>query len=1649
MSRNVDTPVLLFPMKVETRFIEQELFLRAMPDEAFLRSHDERITPKEEEALLYFIGETDLEEKWERLVADFGAYRAGYLVHLVEDYVGKSIETVKRFLNGLAKKKENEETRFYFEGMPNQLKVFVFRSNSLDPKEFNSEFSIDNELNVFGEDDEWISDFSQAERKGLALKIKLADVGADDYIERIIVVGFYENPTQVKDKKNSLEKLLENHLYTEGLAFLDYGTPTNNFSNQKSGFSIQEEYSARENLHFINKNVFTKNKEITEIEHGRKLADALGVSSATFQHVKNTSKTISKLDYAIKKASWFALGGQSLQMLLGGSLSSEDQAFIWEHFSEYVHNEGPLGTLKIGDQPYGVLPVTGIKKITKADKADKQDTLRLKNAFLFFSKLFADCLKIINPLPAIHKEIENLVDNDKAIKTLNLKEDIKKEIYYKTYYWLHGLDENKEQKNDLNFITINKTTKANLGKKINGIISSKEIDKSKIVWVADLVEKISAIIGDYKESRVNRIEDAQETFDEILEILSLQPHSSKPQITELIYQKISSRISENARTIPSKPSPFSTLPLGQVYDLLEGKAPYKTLKNEIDKRFEKLFALVGELILPDGTQNLNVFKEKIGYPEILSFEEHKEAISIEKNIELPDAAIPIAISLEKTDGEKSDLEHFEYFLAQLKDSKRGSVLRYEGKPSIMTDYFFRGYSNAMKLWHRIVYFQPSTKVLQIYKTFKVEKVDKGDSEEEIKIDVGSDVAKDEPVLHIIDPISSNKIEILAPFSGVIKKLYFDDEEITNREIHAGQALYRIINEEKATEINETFAELGDAIITELKKLDKEQAIVNQETAIQQVLDLNSYRLDAWITSLATRRLEVQRKIKSQGIYFGAYGVVEHLRRDTDAQVEVIEGKYEDKITIHDGGIIHCPTPAQSMTATIFKNSFMSNQGDREDANPYTLNLSSDRIQKAKKLMQGMREDQEIEALLGYQLERFLHEDRKDELIYTLRDDFPFEVDIAQSEVNTDGVGFKRLGVINGLALFRAADRIDNLPALKQELEALKTKSNRPEITEDKKNKLQAITNQLSQEIEESTALAIKGYYTKVLPYVKRLGDLLDANLDTLFYEAGYQLFNGNIAQSAAAMDAAKGKLDPPIPEAIKTRIPGKGLNHELMMLFPKEATNKNNLKAFIEPRIDAWLVEQLGNLENIVCIVELYEKEAEVIDSNFAHSIAVPLASLLLSHSDLLYLSDQPLKDGAGELELMVWKVAKPAFEKQSINVTDFKYLITTKSEDPNKTEEENKKEDKRPLSEVLEVFQYTLHLLGKSGKIKADSLLMSGLDESTAIISLKTELEAIKVRIKTKLDKLKDELLPKASDNIKELAQFDLAEAKRAFLTDAAIDLEKLDQEATKKINNAGSFLKDFDDTLVLINLETYTTLFDLLHQAAKTLIGPAFILLQPSIIGANQNKQLKAGQQAIYSGKNTDAKSKQRRIQTWIQGLAQVQQEVEVFEDWQMVVTAWNEAATTYEYSIVQNYADLPWAALSLDEMTNEKYQSGTSSLVLYQKVERGNEQETEEKKNNQVVVYGLSIVSFAEHIPDAEVTTGLSFHYNAPNNEPPQALLLAVSPKTGDNTNWQASDLAEIIGDTIDLAKIRMIDPELMQERYYPILPMTNWFHIPTVN
>ena len=195
--------------------------------------------------------------------------------------------------------------------------------------------------------------------------------------------------------------------------------------------------------------------------------------------------------------------------------------------------------------------------------------------------------------------------------------------------------------------------------------------------------------------------------------------------------------------------------------------------------------------------------------------------------------------------------------------------------------------------------------------------------------------------------------------------------------------------------------------------DLPSAVLDQLTA--EHLDLCSYRLDSWLLGLVNQRLDKQRQSNPSGIYLASWGYLENLRPG-GARVEVKANKIPDSLKDEENtpiytdednqGYIHMPSINHAITAAVLRAGYKSNEDVSEDVeNQMAVNISSARVRMALQLIEGVKNGQEIAAVLGYQLERGLHERYKDaemdRFIYPLRKKFPLvpEIQVVENEGN--------------------------------------------------------------------------------------------------------------------------------------------------------------------------------------------------------------------------------------------------------------------------------------------------------------------------------------------------------------------------------------------------------------------------------------------------------------------------------------------------------------------------------------------------------------------------------------------------------------------------------------------------------------------------
>jgi hypothetical protein len=381
-------------------------------------------------------------------------------------------------------------------------------------------------------------------------------------------------------------------------------------------------------------------------------------------------------------------------------------------------------------------------------------------------------------------------------------------------------------------------------------------------------------------------------------------------------------------------------------------------------------------------------------------------------------------------------------------------------------------------------------------------------------------------------------------------------------------------------VRERLDQAGDPLVGELKaalQVLSETDVPALERHLAGTLDATSHRLDAWVTSLATRRLAELRATQPTGVAVGGYAWLENLRPATPGPTAAAVPDEPGRLVTSpdDPGFIHAPSLNQAGAAALLRNAHLAHGGDRNS--PYAIELSSARVRLAKQLFGGVRQGQPIGAMLGYTFERSLHDAGLDDLV----DDFRTLAPLPGAATPT---GVRRL-VVDGIALAK------------------------------------------KWRADPASVLSVMSASDARRPTAQRILDALegavDAAADAVNAEGAFQMMRGNLARAAGSLDAiSSGQAPPPELGFVRTPRTGIGVTHRVaMVLAARAAANPagwaartTSPRAQADPALDAWAGRLLGPATGVSARVEELGTDGAVVATH-----EVPLADLRLAPIDLVW----------------------------------------------------------------------------------------------------------------------------------------------------------------------------------------------------------------------------------------------------------------------------------------------------------------------------------------------------------------------------------------------------------------------------------------------
>lgn len=845
-----------------------------------------------------------------------------------------------------------------------------------------------------------------------------------------------------------------------------------------------------------------------------------------------------------------------------------------------------------------------------------------------------------------------------------------------------------------------------------------------------------------------------------------------------------------------------------------------------------------------------------------------------------------------------------------------------------------------------------------------------------------------------------------------------------------------------------------------------------ERCFTEHLDTCTYRLDSWQSAMFDVRLEHMRNPppvgvreegaqtqRSKGIYIGAYAWVEDLK--PGAPPIRVRGGIPEKLMPADGeplyeyasngGFVHAPSLNQASAAAVLRCGYLS---DAQSTHPdrMAVNLSSERIRRALFILQGIRKGQSLEALLGYQFERGLHDAgsadvnliRLNEYIYDFRDKYPLEQHYLKQQGNDAAVeSIPPNAVVNGV---RLAEASGDVPYGATGAVATASTAEQQAIRKEK----------------------------------DLLSDTLDAVKDLLQSESVYQLVQGNFDRAAAVVNALQDSDTPPEIDIINTPRSRKfsftqRVSVHFETLDPDDPASNPwtpiamSPRAHVEPGLNAWLGKMLGQPDKLYCRIAQLDA-----DGNASGQQPVSIDKLNLQPIDLVYLIGDELNTGviqasaenktsASELESrLAWyyreknnlddtvavriEFLQPA-DKPTLGkllpylrmlkgvITDARPLHAQDYDPPSKQSLADKTNPQGYLvTELLArvtAFQNRFTtLLNDLNTYSIDAVVPDKDGNDVHYFSLSTAFDALQtahLRFADITFSFSDGDTLWLQNQLLAISALGLPDAfpLQRVLSDEARKAKLLDQ-AMAVSHAMGAAADSAAALLTQASAATETAKqVELYLAAAKVLMGKMFNIMPRFTYNNEADIQLAHADRSQLLQHASTTLQMRYPAEEWLQSVAHVRTNL----------SRWDYLLSLYETFYSDRLSLLPiqlpyrasdsWLAVEfpqqdpLDPTQPFTIAHDTLSITIH----------GEAAFVPAAAQCGLLIDDWTEDIPTRNETTGIAFNYDQPNVTPPQTLLLAVPPQLKGHWTWD--DLVGILDDTLLRAKLRAVEPQLLDK------------------
>lgn len=1454
---------------------------------------------------------------------------------------------------------------------------------------------------------QWVQNLEVAEQQGLAIRIDLKqNPEFKDGVARIFVLGVKLSANETESTQ-LLNEHFENCLYKEeGMAILPQGTPTNNFGEQKSGFNLKEKASL---AYFKSEYKMPKQHPQGMESDEWYLRRFLGLKDS-FRFPNGDQTDIDEAK-SMNSMLWHSTWGYYLLQFYSPAMTEPKREMLRQFFNQYVTGRGLLPVLRINQQPLGIVPTTSWSFWQYESTTDEEK---------FLNVVWSDFLSQLKNLWSAAAQNVNAVSNT-ATTGGNLDAQ---------FLDMLSLTASSNQ------FQGQMLTGAGFKSILQNLLDKVNADLNPILNLESQLADINAQIAQ-KDSEIQR----NNLLIADLSKLIISPWTRDKAAK--IKQK--AELTARNKTINSEISVFNSSRSALQINIVRSLS-------------RKNLLLISQRQLINEIQNLNSIsitnvQENFSVLPAQSFEN----VIASQQLPLPNFLIDSLPLSEERPAEKIAGKSWNYIewllnakLSDIWNNQLDSAPSGEGDPESQADTSLFALLTRQTLLRALLENQLKTTEnnpglwLLKAKDFELEQLETAN-----EINFNPMALDPKNLLHqqykpIVDAFQD---QLTAPITLKTNR----QEYVTGLDtLNVQQWIQQSGNDP----LLKPLVDLEKAL-----QMFKDLPTARLERLFTEHLDLCTYRADAWMSGLIHQRLDKQRKTRPQGIQLGAFGYLLGLkpRNPRDIVVVNVEPTYMaanslnfDRAAIpvvntkaakdkgidlaasteraffyigdnavpriwlnlptdrveadtlinmsRSDGFIHMPSLAHASTAAIMRAGYLAHRADTQTES-MSINLTAPRVRKALQIMEGMQAGTPLTELLGHLFERALHDNVLDGYRFEFRNAFPLKED-----VKTDGKTTP-MASLDGFALLKAYQSNSStwLDALKNAQGQLLI------IPPADKEKL----TQIARSLED---------------------DYLDSTGDLFLTESVYQTVKGNTDRAAAALRSLNTGGQALLPDFVQVPQKGHGLTHRVFIIFPTvTTTDKGNVwsskpspNATLAPSLNKWLARQLPAPAKILISVtlpdnskmrlKLSEIGIEPIDLlfHFPASFRKDATCPLQLWVQLKVLNLPKFKNNIPESPIKIDFKDRTNFDKTEVSIHEISALLLN-------------------LKNVLELSRSIqpadLSPLGNnSGKFSLQ-LLENSLKNHTKISSkvtlLPKKLRKVATTLRTSISENKPLTVQRKAasafcEPLLQSAQFGIEEAgsegsisfdpeRFYFLVEKA---ETVALNLQKRLNSLKQILAD----LSLDENQRYQQL----QQAAKELLGknvhvyPDIELLNTGALqtAMDQRKQLL----------DTDAET----IDSWLSEAALVRKPLRHFrqvsllrELFPTVEDAFKELAVTQLPFLPQ----VPWIGSSMKEtdLENMSPESRPNTSILL-------EAPADFKVDKSFT--GILLDEWSEFIPSSTTDTGLAFQYDQPNTEPPQVMLLAVSPV--ESGNWQWEYLMGAVEDALNLSKSRLVTPSQLKQQ-----------------